>query len=71
MSADILQFLPRANPKAERAFWKGPDGKVWSFDRSREPDREAILKAGAIEIESVKVLDQGRPSDSNPDGERA
>jgi hypothetical protein len=71
MSAEILQFLPRANPKSDRAFWKGPDGKVWSFDRSADPDREAILKAGAIEIESVKVVDQGRPSDSNPSPDSA
>jgi hypothetical protein len=48
---NVLQFLPRANPKADKAFWRGPD-------------REAILRAGAVEIESVKIVDQGRPSDS-------
>jgi hypothetical protein len=25
MSADIILFVPRANPKADRAFWKGPE----------------------------------------------
>jgi hypothetical protein len=23
MSADIILFVPRSNPKADRAFWKG------------------------------------------------
>lgn len=52
MSADILPFLPRTRTaNQERAFWIGSD-------------REAILKAGAVEIEQVRVVDQGRPSDS-------
>jgi hypothetical protein len=35
MSAEIIQFIPRSNPKADRAFWIGPQPdplEVLAFD---------------------------------------
>jgi hypothetical protein len=57
---NVLQFLPRANPKADKAFWRGPD-------------REAILRAGAVEIEQVRVVTpaDSAPAELNPDKDSA
>lgn len=41
MTAQILQFLPRANTKADRAFWKGREKTERSRDTENghaEPD---------------------------------
>ena len=34
MTDNVIQFIPRANPKADRAFWKGGDKTT----RDRNPD---------------------------------
>ena len=56
---EVIMFIPRSNPKADRAFWKGrPEN-----DDGRLPDDGHLEFVGPI---SNRLADTA-PSEMNPD----
>jgi hypothetical protein len=49
MSADIIQFVPRPNPKADRAFWLGGDSPIQDTTPYRDPPLDEYVKSAGYD----------------------